>query len=556
MMPQRLPLATTAGGVRPAELVEPAADSARQVCAADAAWGSVSDPNQVAVRLSALRRLYRLIGRVNGARRLPDVLQSVVDGVVEGLGFGVAAVNLAHEDASFEVVAVAGSEEARLELVGQRNPASAFDAQFAAAEHWGTLRFVPHGRLLDEEMPGWVPDPAEHPAVHGADAWHPFDALFAPMSAPSGQLVGILSVDLPQGGRRPGALQCELLEMYAAQAGIAVDNARLGERLRASEAAFRLAFDGAACGMTMTGLDPRDPGRLLRVNRAMCDLLGYSAAELTAMTVVEITHPDDRGPSISALRAAAAGLTSADRAEKRYIRRDGSHVWVAITASVIQLESGETLHSITQIEDITTRKAADAELARRASHDPLTGLLNRTGLHESLMDALAAATDVRRGPAGRQDDPPHGALLYCDLDGFKSINDTHGHAFGDQVLRIVAARLTEQVRDADSVARLGGDEFVIVAARTTLAEAVALAARVERSVAAPLDVVGVAITTTVSVGIASLGDLPGDRRSSRAEDVDALLHLADTAMYQAKADGRDGHVVHSPLPAGRLAGRP
>lgn len=543
-MGERLPWSLTAGGVRPEG--PPGSDS-RPARLAEPEWGWVPDPDQVAVRLSALRRLYQLIGRVNGARRLPDVLQSVVDGAVEGLGFGVAVVNLAHEDASFEVAAVAGSEQARMTLLGRRTAASTFEAQLAAAEPWGTLRFVPHSRLRFAEADCWVPTPAELPVVQGPDAWHPLDLLFAPLHAPSGQLVGILSVDLPQGGRRPGALQCELLEMYAAQAGIAVDNARLGERLRASEASFRLAFDGSACGMMMTGLDPRDPGRLLRVNPAMCDLLGYTAAELTALSVADITHPGDLAASLDALRGAAAGQVTAERAEKRFVRRDGSYVWVAITASVIRLESGETLHSITQVEDITARKAATAELARRASHDPLTGLLNRTGLHESLLAALAGNGWRRRG----DDDQPGsaaGALLYCDLDGFKAINDTHGHAFGDQVLRVVASRLAEQVRDEDTVARIGGDEFVIVAVRTTLAEAAALAGRVERSLAAPIDVAGVAVAGTVSVGVVSLAALPDDRPSSLAEDVAALLHLADTAMYQAKANGRDGHAIY-PDPA-------
>jgi hypothetical protein len=265
-MGERLPWLLTAGGVAPAAPVGAPGSRGRSVFLADpeCSGGPDPDPDQAAVRLSALRRLYRLIGRVNGARQLPEVLQSVVDGVVQGLGFGVAAVNLAHEDASFEVAAVAGSEEARQALVGLRVAASTFDEQFAAAECWGSLRFVPHGRLPADALDGWVPSPADLPVVDAADAWHPLDALFAPLRAPSGDLVGILSVDLPEDGRRPGALQCELLEMYAAQAGIAVDNARLAERLRASEASFRLAFDGSACGMMMTGLDPRDPGRLLR----------------------------------------------------------------------------------------------------------------------------------------------------------------------------------------------------------------------------------------------------------------------------------------------------
>ena len=257
---------------------------------------------------------------------------------------------------------------------------------------------------------GWVPPADLAPVSDDPDAWHPLDALFAPLTAPDGALVGMLSVDLPQGGRRPSGLQRELLEMFATQAGIAVDNARLAERLRASEESFRLAFDGAAVAMTMTSLDPRDPGRFLRVNRAMCELVGYSAQELTAMTFADITHPDDLPVSLAALDAAVTGAALADREEKRYVRRDGSAVWVAITSSVIRLESGENLHAITQVEDITTRRAAEAELSRRANQDPLTGLLNRTGLHERLLADLGRRAD-RRGSAAVRGPGRGGAVL-------------------------------------------------------------------------------------------------------------------------------------------------
>jgi diguanylate cyclase (GGDEF)-like protein/PAS domain S-box-containing protein len=502
---------------------------------------TVGQPGDLAVRMSALRRLYELIGRLNGGRSLPDVLQSVVDGVVEGLGFSVAVVNLVHADGTFEVFAVAGSDDARSELLGSRSPSGAFDAEFAVAEHWGGLRFVPHDRIPDDAITGWIPPADAGPTVEGSDAWHPWDALFAPLTAPSGELVGMLSVDLPHDGRRPGALQRELLEMFAAQAGIAIDNARLTEHLRASEASFRLAFDGAAVGMTMTSLDPRDPGRFLRVNDAMCAITGYSASELTTMAVADITHPDDLATSLAALDGAVTGRAMVDRAEKRYVRSDGSLVWVAISSSVIRLESGESLHAITQVEDITARKAAETELTWLVTHDPLTRLLNRAGLHEHLVAALLESQLADSSEAGSAKTQQTGALLYCDLDGFKAVNDTYGHDIGDRVLRVAANRLTEHVRDRDGVARLGGDEFVIVAQQVTLDAAVTLAERIVGSLAEPLQVDGITVQITVSVGIAPLSDVS----AAAGPDVTALLHIADTAMYQAKANGRNGHAVRS-----------
>jgi diguanylate cyclase (GGDEF)-like protein/PAS domain S-box-containing protein len=493
-----------------------------------------SASGDLAVRMSALRRLYELIGRVNGGRSLPEVLQSVVDGVVAGLGFGVAVVNLVHADGSFEVVAVAGSDDARAELLGTRNTSGAFDAEFAVAEHWGGLRFVPHDRIPEGAITGWIPPADAGPTVEGPLAWHPWDALFAPLTAPSGELVGMLSVDLPHDGRRPGPLQRELLEMFATQAGIAIDNARLSERLRASEESFRLAFDGAATGMTMTSLDPRDAGRFLRVNDAMCAITGYTANELTSMRLVDITHPDDLSASQEALDQAISGDATVNRAEKRYVRRDGSYVWVAISSSTIRLESGENLHAITQVEDITSRKVADAELAWRANHDPLTGLLNRAGLHDRI---LGLVEDLQS--KGAEVDAP-GALLYCDLDGFKGINDTHGHDFGDRVLRVTASRITEQIRDRDVVARLGGDEFVIVAQQIGIDTAVALAERIRTSLAVPMQIDGVTVRITFSIGIAQLSV----NQSPSGPQVAKHLHAADTAMYEAKTNGRNGHAVY------------
>jgi diguanylate cyclase (GGDEF)-like protein/PAS domain S-box-containing protein len=464
---------------------------------------------------------------------LGATLQAVVDGVVEGLGFGVAVVNFVHPDGTFETVAVAGSDEARSQLLGSRAPADAFELEFAIAEDWGGLRFVPHDRLPAGAVTGWIPPPEACPVGDAPDAWHPLDALFAPLRCPSGKLVGMLSVDLPDDGRRPGPLQRELLAMFATQAGIAIDNARLTEQLHASEESFRLAFEGAGIGMTMVSLDPTDLGRFLRVNDAMCAITGYSADQLTARTSADITHPDDRALDAAAFtRALAEGHAPVYRAQKRYVRPDGSLVWVSITMSVVRLASGDLLYGITQVEDITARRAAEAELRHRAAHDPLTGLANRATLTDRLAHATAGF-DVRAGT---------GAVLFCDLDGFKSVNDTYGHDVGDTVLRVVAARLTEQVRPCDTVvARLGGDEFVVLAADLTLSDAEGLAARIERCVAGPIAVGGVTVTITVSIGITPL------THRSPAQ----LLRDADTAMYRAKVAGKNCHVVLEPAPVSR-----
>jgi signal transduction histidine kinase len=179
--------------------------------------------------VTTLRRLHELVCRVNAGDDLASVLQLLVDGVADVTGFAVAAVSYLQPDRCLEVVAVAGDDAARDQLIGTRTPLDEIMGEFDIADDWGLLRFVPHERLNGETGRGWIPDvqPLDVP-----DAWHPEDALLAPLSAPTGEMVGLLSVDLPRDGLRPGRFAREALEMYAAQAGIAISNAKQRERLR------------------------------------------------------------------------------------------------------------------------------------------------------------------------------------------------------------------------------------------------------------------------------------------------------------------------------------
>ncbi len=179
--------------------------------------------------VATLRRLHELMCRVNAGDDLASVLQSLVDGVADVTGFAVAAVSHLRPDRQLEVVAVAGDDTARDQLIGVRTPVDDLGSEFAMADDWGLLRFIPHERLNGETGRGWIPDVAP---LDVPDAWHPEDALLAPLSAPTGEMVGLLSVDLPRDGRRPGQFAREALEMYAVQAGIAISNAQQRERLR------------------------------------------------------------------------------------------------------------------------------------------------------------------------------------------------------------------------------------------------------------------------------------------------------------------------------------
>jgi diguanylate cyclase (GGDEF)-like protein/PAS domain S-box-containing protein len=323
--------------------------------------------------------------------------------------------------------------------------------------------------------------------------------------------------------------------MLAAQAGIAIDNANLVEALQrerrhlaASEEAFRLAFDGAGNGMCMLGLQSDDPARMTRVNPALCDLLGRTERELLQLRVADLLHPGDLDVARLAFAAATTGKGTPVRDhEVRCVRGDGAVIWVAATLSIV---AGPPPFGILQVHDITGRKALEADLVRRASRDPLTGLVNR----DALAPPLAAA--IRRAHAGQGES----ALLFCDLDDFKSVNDTLGHDAGDAVLVAVAQRLCALVRPGDTVARLGGDEFVVLtedftrpgggadgAAGADVVDVAALVERVERAVSAPVVHDGHVLRVRVSVGVAVI--------NATVPDMGAALRVADQAMYQVKA---------------------
>ncbi|MGH8938598.1 MAG: PAS domain S-box protein, partial [Actinomycetes bacterium] len=326
------------------------------------------------VDLDALRNLQRLIGRMNTGSDLAATLRAVVDGVVEGLGFGVAVVSLVHDDQTVEVVTVAGPQDVSDTLLGNRVPLAKWEKAFKRSYEWGALCYEPHELADEDDIPSWVPD---IPIVDDADAWHPLDALFAPLHSVPGEIVGILSVDLPHDGKRPGEMQRELLEMYATQAGIAIDNARLAERLKASEESFRLAFENAPFGMSIVDVSEASPGRFLRVNEAMCRMLGYSRRELQERSIEDVTHPDHLDADVDVISRARRGEIDRYQLEKRYLRSDGRPVWVSLQTSIVRDRSGTALFGISQFEDISDRRAEHQELTRRARVDPLTGLLNR-----------------------------------------------------------------------------------------------------------------------------------------------------------------------------------
>jgi diguanylate cyclase (GGDEF)-like protein/PAS domain S-box-containing protein len=424
---------------------------------------------------------------------------------------------------------------------------------------------------------------------------------------------------------------------------------RQATALREAEERFRLAFTNAPIGVSLTSLD----GRFVQVNEALCHMLGRTEGNLVDEPVRALTHPDDRAADGLAMQEMRDGRRTTFHTEKRYLRPDGAVVWVRLHAGVVEDDDGQPRYFISQMEDITERKQAEAalraseartrriletagdafvaidtdgritdwnrqaeivfgwcgaevlgadladliipdehraahrhgfaryladaspattsrrmevtaqnregrrfpaevtmwtttvggqptvnafvhdiserkdleaQLIHQALHDPLTGLPNRSLFQDRLSHALQRC--------GR-----HGAglaVLYLDLDGFKTVNDSLGHTAGDRLLGAVAERLRGALRTGDTIARLGGDEFAILLEETAQSAAVRSAERIQEALAAPFTVDGRQMFVRTSIGIAQ------GAFGTRAEDV---LRNADVAMYRAKQTGKGNYAL-------------
>jgi diguanylate cyclase (GGDEF)-like protein len=208
----------------------------------------------------------------------------------------------------------------------------------------------------------------------------------------------------------------------------------------------------------------------------------------------------------------------------RYVRKDGSLLWVNRTISLARDGAGEPLYFIRVIEDVSERKQTQEQVTYLAQYDALTGLPNRNLFRDRLILAIARAQ--------RHNQPM--ALMFLDLDRFKEVNDALGHTAGDEVLQIAAGLLREALRNVDTIARLGGDEFTVILEDTAQLDYVKIVAeKIKRAFSEPISIHGREFAITASIGIALY---PRD-----AADAEGLLKTADVAMYQAKKAGRNAY---------------
>ncbi|MDX6559346.1 MAG: hypothetical protein QOF72_2395 [Blastocatellia bacterium] len=300
------------------------------------------------------------------------------------------------------------------------------------------------------------------------------------------------------------------------------EQGRIERALRETEEHFRNAFDYAAIGMAL--VSPQ--GAWLRVNRSLCELIGYSEQELLDANFQAVTHADDLRNDLANLYRLMQGETPTCQVEKRYVHRLGQIVWALNSVSLVRDSDNNPVHFIFQIQDITERKRAEAALQSLSLVDELTGLYNRRG--------FLAVTEQHLASIRRNDRVP--VILYADLDGLKEINDSLGHHEGDRALATAAEIFKEAFRNTDIVARLGGDEFVVLAALDPEEEAESLTRRLQDRFRASNQRGSRAYDLSISVGLAHFDD-------EESHSIVDLLARADRAMYQDKRRKRSRQMV-------------
>jgi diguanylate cyclase (GGDEF)-like protein/PAS domain S-box-containing protein len=271
----------------------------------------------------------------------------------------------------------------------------------------------------------------------------------------------------------------------------------------------------------IVSIDPK--GMILTFNRAAQQIFGYSEAEAVGKNVsmlMPFKHGDAHNDYIARyLQTGQPNIVGKTR-ELQGLRKDGMPFPMEL--SVTEVKLGDTHLFTAMLRDVSEQKLAQQRIEQLAHYDDLTGLPNRSLFYDRLGQSIMLAKRSQRSIA----------LLYIDLDGFKSVNDTFGHHFGDVLLVKVSERLRQCVRESDTLARLGGDEFTVVLNDTHEREAVALVAqKIIESLAVQFDLDGPTVRIGSSIGIARYPD--------DAETKGALLIVADKAMYAAKAAGKN-----------------
>jgi diguanylate cyclase (GGDEF)-like protein/PAS domain S-box-containing protein len=453
-------------------------------------------------------RLYAQSERRRSTAEALVELSRVTDGDQPLLGTVQALAERACQlvGADFAYVALLGADQ-KVVAVGQHGLSRPFPP-----EGMPLVRTSPVGRVVDSGQTLVVPFNGEEGEFRRqnlriAEQEQARIAAYVPLPGPHGAR-GALAL----GWRRdtqPTEEQLRLAETLAAYAATLIRQRQSEQARVGSEARYRRIVETAQEGICTTDMQ----GRLEYVNARLCDMLGYRSHELLGRFETDLL-----ARSVNATPGALMALLPRGhrRADFRLARKDGSELWASVSTGPIS-EADPAAGGITLITDISHRKEAEERLRMQAFYDALTGLPNRALLEDRVLQGILG---VRRTLDAL-------ALLFVDLDRFKVVNDTWGHATGDEVLRQVAARMQQAVRESDTVARLGGDEFVIFLRSISGREdAVRAVERIRDTLRMPFLVHDHRVTLGASVGLA-VYPVDGD-------DFETLLRTADEAMYEVK----------------------
>jgi diguanylate cyclase (GGDEF)-like protein/PAS domain S-box-containing protein len=374
------------------------------------------------------------------------------------------------------------------------------------------------GHLTEQDGVLRVKDLSRHPASVGFPEGHPMMRSFLGVSVRvHGRIMGRFYLTEKQGADEFTELDGQIMATLALAAGAAIEKHRLVTDLQSSESRSRALLDSTSEGIY--GIDRE--GRCIFINEAGAAMLGYRPDEVLGGSMHALLHheredgspyPDEACPIFTAAQSGVACRVD----NEVFWRKDGTSFPVEYSAAPLSGDGGVT-GAVVAFTDITRRKQVEAQLNDLAHYDALTGLPNRRLFTNLLPKALA-----RAGRSNRMV-----ALLFLDLDRFKRINDTLGHACADLLLKAFGAKLLGCVRTTDTVSRLGGDEFTIILEDLPCSdEAMLVARRILDALAVPFTIEGREVFVASSIGIALF---PSD-----GQDADSLMVNADAAMYAAK----------------------